>query len=245
MTAQQMTGINIFAFLAATLFESGKPNPDKSTENPGNLNEDPDRASLWLYFGFGIANFLSSMIAYRYIDRKGRRWLLMSSLVAIFPFLLATALSFLATGKQKSSLVAIFLVLYTIAYSPEVGMAWASAVSWMGAGIVALCVPFLIKSRLQPTGVLCLFAGLDAIALLLVWLFVPGMERQTPTMEEMNYIFGVALRRHVSYQIKEVAPWSVKHYILRRNVAYPDPLYRYVHNTQDTNDTAGLELHAL
>ncbi|KAL8726868.1 MAG: hypothetical protein Q9166_006420 [cf. Caloplaca sp. 2 TL-2023] len=46
MTAQQMTGVNVFAFLASTLFEHG--------EHKGN----PDRGSQWLFFGFGIANFL-------------------------------------------------------------------------------------------------------------------------------------------------------------------------------------------
>ena len=39
----------------------------------------------------------------------------------------------------------------------EVGMAWASAVSWMGAGILDLCVPALIR-ELGQTGLLCLFA---------------------------------------------------------------------------------------
>ena len=64
----------------------------------------------------------SSLIAYRYIDSKGRRWLLMLSLAAMFPFLLATAFSFQApdppkTGPQtglQTGLVATFLVLYTI-----------------------------------------------------------------------------------------------------------------------------------
>ena len=67
-------------------------------------------------------SFRSSLVAYRYIDRKGRRWLLMLSLAAMFPFLLATAFSFHApdppndgpqTGLQ-TGLVATFLVLYTI-----------------------------------------------------------------------------------------------------------------------------------
>ena len=43
MTAQQLTGVNIFAFLASTLFGRGGP------QHSG---------SLWLYFVFGIVNFL-------------------------------------------------------------------------------------------------------------------------------------------------------------------------------------------
>ena len=39
----------------------------------------------------------------------------------------------------------------------EVGMAWASAVCWFGAGILDLFVPALIRV-LGRTGLLCLFA---------------------------------------------------------------------------------------
>ncbi|KAL8726867.1 MAG: hypothetical protein Q9166_006419 [cf. Caloplaca sp. 2 TL-2023] len=116
-------------------------------------------------------------------------------------------------------------------------MAWASAVSWMGAGILDLCVPALIRA-LGQTGLLCLFAGLDALALCLVWLFVPGTERQIATMEEMNYVFGVATRQHVRYQIKEVAPWCVDHYIRRRRGVDLDPLYRYARAMEDTDGAA-------
>ncbi|KAL8937673.1 MAG: hypothetical protein Q9216_004307 [Gyalolechia sp. 2 TL-2023] len=191
MLAQQMTGINVFAFLASTLFEYGQE------------RGIPHKGSLWLYFGFGIANFFSSLIAYFYIDSKGRRWLLMLSLAAMFPFLLVTAFSFTAHNPPKQGLVATFLAyspgagvvpfLYSSEIFPqvlrgmpfvalvhalvhgvpaanadfapeEVGMAWASGVCWMGAGILDLCVPTLIHA-LSQTGLLCLFAqqgGQDA-----------------------------------------------------------------------------------
>ncbi|KAL8855921.1 MAG: hypothetical protein Q9178_007435 [Gyalolechia marmorata] len=54
MSAQILSGVNIFAFLAATLFEppgepQGKPHGPRTTTN---------RTSLWLFFIFGISNFL-------------------------------------------------------------------------------------------------------------------------------------------------------------------------------------------
>lgn len=121
----------------------------------------------------------------------------------------------------------------------------------MGAGILDLCVPALIRA-LGQTGLLCLFAyvlhgmikaqqylpfvyrGLDAFALCLVWLFVPGTERQIATVEEMNYVFGVSTRQHVGYQINEVAPWCVDHYLRRREVDL-DPLYRYARARESPN----------
>lgn len=72
-------------------------------------------------------------------------------------------------------------------------------------------------------------SGLDAIAFVMVWLLMPGTGRQVSsiTMEEMNYVFGVSTRRHVDYQVEEVAPWFYEHYILRRDVKRPNPLCRY------------------
>lgn len=48
--------------------------------------------------------------------------------------------------------------------------------------------------------------GLDALAVILVWLFVPGT-RKAVTLAEFNYIFGVPTRLHVKYQIFTVLPW--------------------------------------
>ena len=115
-------------------------------------------------------------------------------------------------------------------------MAWGSAVTFMGAGILALTVPQLIHAIGQPA-LLGFFAGLDGIALVLVWLFVPGTERQITTMEEMNWVFGVRMRRHVQYQLHEVAPWCYNHYVLRRKQDDLRPLYRYDKSRNDMNGT--------
>lgn len=48
-------------------------------------------------------------------------------------------------------------------------------------------------------------------------------------MEEMSYVFGVPTRRHVEYQVKDVAPWCIEHYVLRRRGVDLKPLYRWAH----------------
>ncbi|KAL9594358.1 MAG: hypothetical protein Q9219_007072 [cf. Caloplaca sp. 3 TL-2023] len=153
----------------------------------------------------------------------------------------ATLASFVVMSAQQMSGVNVFAFLASTLFEygehQEVGMAWASAVCWTGAGILDLCVPALIHA-LGQTGLLCLFAGLDAFAFFLVWLLVPGTERQIATMEEMNYVFGVSTRRHVEYQVKEVAPWCVDHYIRLRRGAELDPLYRYARARDQANGTA-------
>ena len=170
----------------------------------------------------------------------------MTSLAAMFPLLLAFGFSFkVESNAGKIGAVATFLIIYTLAYSPgggvipflysseifpqvlrEVGMAWASAILFCGAGILALTVPQLIHA-IGLSATLGLFAGLDLIALILVWLFVPGTERHIATMEEMNYVFGVSTRTHKDYQLKKVAPWWYKRYIRRRDVKEPHSLYRW------------------
>ena len=64
------------------------------------------------------------------------------------------------------------------------------------------------------TGVLLLtsYRGLDSLAVILVWLLVPGT-REVTTLEEMNYIFGVPTLRHIQYQLMEVLPWLTIEYI--------------------------------
>ena len=61
----------------------------------------------------------ASIIAYFYIESKGRRWLLMLSLAAMFPFLLATAFSFDANQPAQRGLVITFLVLFTTVRHPR------------------------------------------------------------------------------------------------------------------------------
>lgn len=66
----------------------------------------------------------------------------------------------------------------------EVGMSLACAVNFALAGVLALTIPQLSHSLGQPR-LLGLFAGLDAAAAILVWLFLPSTV-QIATLEEMN-----------------------------------------------------------
>ena len=144
-----------------------------------------------------MASIRFSPIAYFFVDSKGRRFLLIVSLAAMIPLLIATGFSFTAdSNSAQTGIVATFLILFTLAYSPgagvipflysseifpqvlrgkyssaasplhrcscsllciEVGMAWASAVNFMGAGLLALTVPQL-NQGLGQTKLLGLFA---------------------------------------------------------------------------------------
>lgn len=108
-------------------------------------------------------------------------------------------------------------------------MSWACFWNFLLAGVLALTVPQLTKA-IGHTGLLGLFAGLDAVAFLLVWLLVPGTVEVT-TLEDMNYVFGVPTKRHCEYQVREVLPWWVGR-LFGRKSRKPAPLYRWERQRQ-------------
>ena len=175
-----------------------------------------------------MSNAIFSPLAWFYIDSKGRRFLLLASLIAMVPLLLATAFSFkIDASDARLGVIEFFVILYTAAYSPgagvvpflyssevsplinrEASMSLSCCVNFVLAGVLALTVPQL-NHAIGPTRMIGMFAGLDAAAAILVWLFVPGTAEVT-TLEDMNYIFGVPTRRHLRYQVREVLPWAFK-----------------------------------
>ena len=105
----------------------------------------------------------------------------------------------------------------------EAGMSFACSVNFVLAGVLALTVPHLMNS-LDRTRLLCLFAGLDAAAAFLVWLFVPGTTEVT-TLEQMNYIFGVPTKVHVQYQGGQNLRWTMRRYTPGLTPGQYIPLY--------------------
>lgn len=138
----------------------------------------------------------------------------------------------------------IFVALYSVGlgpvpftYSAEcfplevrmVGMSFAVSVNLLGAGILALFVPVLTTELGHPA-LLGIFAGLNVLALILVFLFVPETAgaviandpanadgRLTAmSLEELNYVYGIKTEVHVEYQCKEVfRDYFWKRYIVR------------------------------
>jgi len=96
----------------------------------------------------------------------------------------------------------------------------------LGAGILSLTVPFL-NGALKATGLLCLFAGLNVVAFILVFLLV--YETKEATLEEMNSIFSVDIKSHIEYQLFHVLPWPWRYYVSKTDTTRLDPPYRWRH----------------
>jgi sugar porter (SP) family MFS transporter len=219
MIAQQMCGINIIAFYSATVFaEAGASN----------------FGALMASFGFGVINFVFAFPAIWTIDTWGRRALLLFT----FPNM---AWSLLAAGHLAT--VAMFIYIFSAFYSPgegpvpftysaevfplshrEVGMAWAVATCLFWAAVLTISFPAILRA-FTIVGAFGFYCGLNLLAFVMIFLWVP--ETKQRTLEELDYVFGVPTRRHMSYQMFEVAPYWFKTTILRSKTATLTPLYQF------------------
>ena len=139
-------------------------------------------------------------------------------------------------------MVAFFIYLFDAFYSPgegpvpftysaevfplshrEVGMAWAVATNNFWASVLSITLPRMLHVFGIP-GTFGFYAGLNALAFVMIFLWLP--ETKQRTLEELDQVFAVPTRTHMNYQLKTVAPWWFKRYILRRNLPSPT-LYKF------------------
>ncbi|KAF2853721.1 MFS general substrate transporter [Plenodomus tracheiphilus IPT5] len=238
MISQQLCGINVLQFYSTTFFRG-------ESSNLGDLR------SPGLSLGFGFANFVFTFPVYGFIDRRGRRFLLLSSYPGMIISMLGACLSYRIADETRSHVVVVifmfcFIFFYSwgqgpvpFAYSSEVfpllnreaGMSLAVFANLFGAGILALIVPQLVRAlSTDPhddndlesglSVLLGIFTGLCMVALILIFFFVPETSGATfgssdeaqglnhVSLEELNYIFDVKTRKHVSYQVAAMIPWA-------------------------------------
>lgn len=84
-------------------------------------------------------------------------------------------------------------------------MSWSTFINFSGAGLLALFVPLGI--HWSHGRLLGLFSAFNALALALVWFFVPSTN-QTASLEDMSYVFGRKMRHHAKAQAKRLMPGS-------------------------------------
>jgi hypothetical protein len=70
------------------------------------------------------------------------------------------------------------------------------------------------------TGSLGLFAGFNILAASMILLWVP--ETKQRSLEELDFVFAVPMKKFMRYQIKEVLPWFFKYYILGNHAELRD-----------------------
>lgn len=126
----------------------------------------------------------------------------------------------------------------------EVGMSWAVATNnfWVRhtcicmdltesvadhysqAAALSITFPRMLLV-LTAQGAFGFYAGLNIIAFILIFLFLP--ETKQRTLEELDYVFAVPTRKHARYQLFTVLPWWFKRWVLFRKGAECPDLYHF------------------
>ncbi|KAI7330236.1 MFS transporter [Hortaea werneckii] len=263
MTSQQLCGVNVLAFYSSTIFYNA--NNQKCTVS----DKEIDMTALWLSWGIGLSYFVFAFPAYRLIDSRGRRWLLLVTLPFLALTMLAAGLSFLipVSNPAHAPVISTFLFIYTFFYSwglgpvpftlsaevfplenRVVGMSVAVFTNLFGAGLLTLFVPALTNA-IGHAGLLGIFAGLNALAFGLVFLFV----RETAgaaigstlggmfsvSLEELNYIFEVTTKTHQDYQFRVMIPWFFKNLgkrVMLKEVQVPEKCYNWARERAEQED---------
>ncbi|KAF8578406.1 hypothetical protein K439DRAFT_1663739 [Ramaria rubella] len=230
MIAQQMCGINIIAFYSSTIF----------------LNAGASQKSALLAsFGFGLVNFVFAWPAVRTIDTYGRRTLLLFTFPQMTWTLLAAGFCFFIPEDNKSRLgvISLFVFLFAAFYSPgegpvpftysaevfplshrEVGMSWAVATCLFWAAVLSVSFPAILQA-FTAVGAFGFYAGLNVLAFVLIFLFVP--ETKQRTLEELDYVFAVPTSTHARYQLTKALPYWFKRYVFWNKNATLEPLYQF------------------
>ncbi|EFQ27503.1 hypothetical protein CGRA01v4_04600 [Colletotrichum graminicola] len=221
--AQQLCGINVLAFYSGTLFS--RAGVDK-------------RDSMIFSLGYGAVNFVFGLPAIRTIDTLGRRKWLMLTLPAMSLFMLVAGVSFHISNRDAQVAVfTLFILLFAATYSPglgpipftyasesfplshrEAGAAFAIAVNLGFAGLLSMFFP-RINSGLGDGGSLYLFAGLNMLALIMVFLLLEETKRRS--LEDLDLVFAVSKRRFIGHQVSEYLPWFFKRYLLGSKTSKP------------------------
>jgi MFS family permease len=200
--------------------------------------------SLLASFGFGLINFVFAFPAIWTIDTFGRRGLLLFTFPNMCWSLLVAGMCYFIPKSSKAhlGLVALFTYIFAAFYSPgegpvpftysaevfplshrEIGMSWAVATNNFWATVVSLTLPRQLRA-FSTSGAFGFYAAMNLIAFFMIFLWLP--ETKQRSLEELDYVFGVSTRRHMKFQVFEVAPWWFRRYILRRANLPSPQLYK-------------------
>jgi len=197
---------------------------------------------------FGAINFLFCLPVVRSIDTLARRLWLLMTLPFMAIFMLGAALSYNIQGtSNRTGIVALFLYLFAVAYSPglgpipftvasesfplshrEVGTAWPISINLFFAGLLSMLYPAIRddENGLGDGGSLGFFAGLNILAFILVFFLME--ETKGRSLEDLDLVFAVSKRRFMSFQVQEYLPWFIRRYILNKDESPPELYHDYI-----------------
>ncbi|GAA0554754.1 sugar porter family MFS transporter [Chitinophaga japonensis] len=185
----QVSGINAIIYYAPRIFEM-------SGLGAG--------SSLLSTLGIGIVNFISTLAAIRFIDRVGRRRLMMIGTIGLIATLGLVAISFYmhTGGIAVVSYLLIYIAFFAFSQGAVIwvfiaeifpnqvrarGQTLGSFTHWIMAALIAFIFPYL-ASHIGGGHIFLFFCGMMVLQLLFVWRWMPETRGQTLEEIEMNMI---------------------------------------------------------
>jgi MFS family permease len=146
------------------------------------------------------------------------------------------------SSSAQLGLVATFVILFTIGYSPgggpvpfaysaevfplshrEVGMSFAVASINFWGFLLSLTF-FRIVAVFTIQGAFGFYAGLNILCFALIFLFLP--ETKQKTLEELDYVFGVPTRIFIKHNVTKMVPWFFRRFVFFDKSATKPELYQ-------------------
>lgn len=112
-------------------------------------------------------------------------------------------------------------------------MSWAVATCLFWAAVLSITFPRMLAA-LTPQGAFGFYAGLNVTAFVMIYFWVP--ETKQRTLEELDYIFAVPTKSHMSYQAFQVLPWWINRYVFQRKSKESPKLYHFEGHMQDDDE---------
>ncbi|PWN42296.1 hypothetical protein IE81DRAFT_137327 [Ceraceosorus guamensis] len=246
MLAQQMCGINVMAFYSSTVFKTaGLSDREalKSSVGFGALNFVGAIPAIFVIDKFGRRSLLLTTFPIMAIFLFAAGLMFLAPNTANPDFgIVPDADQFIAT-KGKLAGIAIFIYLFTLAYSigegpvpfaysaevfplaqREQGMGWAVATCLFWASVLSITFPRMLHV-FGSLGTFFFYGGLNLIAFVLIFFFVPETKRLS--LEELDGVFSVGNSRFASYQLTKTLPYAIKVATLQ-HPEKPVPLFKKV-----------------
>ncbi|KAF4334827.1 sugar transporter [Fusarium beomiforme] len=226
--SQQLSGINLMAFYGGTTLVG---------MNPGQQPTDSQISKAMLYnLIFGLLNFLFCLPAIHSIDVLGRRKILLFTIPGMALGLMAAAISFDTLNKDvRSEVVAFWIYFHTAFYSPgmgpvpftlaaesfplafrDTGASLAISINLLFAGLLAWLQPLLVAG-IHFGGTLGVFAGLNVVAFVLIFLLVE--ETSGVPLESLGLVFSKRKRDLIHFQLSKFLPWFGRFIVGRSSLA--------------------------
>ena len=79
------------------------------------------------------------------------------------------------------------------------------------------------------------YAGLNVVALVLIFLFLP--ETKQRTLEELDYVFALPTSKFGAYQVNHALPYFIKRWVFFNRKATLKPLYQEANVKRHTEET--------